>query len=286
MIRLPLANFRSSSKGKWMYDFNDIPARFRGLFLDGDDAAAGGGTGTSDNAGSAGSDDGAGSGADATDDILTGKAPADDKSGTADDKGDNKGDDKGDDKSTTSRDVIKDVIKPSSADEKGGDAKAPEKYEFALADGKTVKEGENDEIAGFADMARELDLTQDQASKLLPKLGELAAEFEQHAASEQKEKVDGWRKAAREDKDETYPIGGKHFDERVGHANRFIGTFGTDALVTALKESGMVNHPEVIRIFARAGEEIGEDKLVSGSKPGAKNQSLASIFYPSMVNAS
>jgi hypothetical protein len=86
-----------------------------------------------------------------------------------------------------------------------------------------------------------------------------------------------WVEGARSDKE----FGGEKLTENLAVAKRALDTFGTPELRTLLNESGLGNHPEIIRAFFRAGKAISEDKFVtagSGSPKGAKD--AANALYP------
>ena len=49
---------------------------------------------------------------------------------------------------------------------------------------------------------------------------------------------------------------GTAFDEKVGLARRAVRAFGSEELTGLLDESGLGNHPEMIRAFAKIGAEL------------------------------
>jgi hypothetical protein len=54
-------------------------------------------------------------------------------------------------------------------------------------------------------------------------------------------------------------------------AKKALDAFGTAELRSLLNESGLGNHPEVIRFMFRAGKAISEDSMVTGTKGEAKS---------------
>ena len=66
-------------------------------------------------------------------------------------------------------------------------------------------------------------------------------------------------------------IGGAGFDANVAYAKRAIDRFGDDRLRGTLAQTGMGNHPELIRMFARVGRDLA---------PKPKRKSAAEILYP------
>jgi hypothetical protein len=56
--------------------------------------------------------------------------------------------------------------------------------------------------------------------------------------------------------------------------------FGTPELKAALEQTGMGNHPELVRLFAKVGKAMGEDSLVAGGKSSGGSGSIVDAFYP------
>lgn len=159
----------------------------------------------------------------------------------------------------------------SKADE-GKPQGAPESYEFKAPEGSTL----DDAVIGqFSEVAKELNLTQDAAQKILDKMAPAMA-------ARQVEQVEairsGWADEARVDKE----FGGDKLNENLGTAKRALDQFGTPELRTLLKETGMGNHPEVIRFMYRAGKAISEDGFVPGGRQGASTDPAKRMF-PNMA---
>ena len=79
-------------------------------------------------------------------------------------------------------------------------------------------------------------------------------------------------------------FGGPALAENLSVAKKALDAFGTAELRTLLNESGLGNHPEIVRLFFRAGKAISEDRVVTGStgqaKAGPKSFSdLADVLY-------
>ena len=145
--------------------------------------------------------------------------------------------------------------------ESGEDGKpegAPEKYEFKATDGK---EFDAEILNNFSDIAKELNLSQDAAQKLLDKMGPSieARQMEQIETLRTE-----WAEAAQNDKE----FGGEKLQENLSVAKKALDQFGTPELRALLNESGLGNNPEVIRFMFRAGKAISQDTYV-GSTTGA-----------------
>jgi len=56
-------------------------------------------------------------------------------------------------------------------------------------------------------------------------------------------------------------------------ASRAFAEFSTTDLQKMMDETGLGNHPEMLRVFAKVGEKLGEDSLIVGSGLGANQMS-------------
>ena len=144
---------------------------------------------------------------------------------------------------------------------------APEKYEFTPAEGTQFDE---QVIGAFSEIAKELNLTQEAAQKVLDKMAPAiqARQSEQIAAVQS-----AWANQAKSDKE----FGGDKLNENLAVAKKALETFGSPELSALLNESGMGNHPEIIRAFYRAGKAISEDRFVGGGASHSRND--AKSFY-------
>ena len=164
----------------------------------------------------------------------------------------------------------------SDAGEKGeGEDKpeVPEKYEWNKPEGF---EGELDEAAleSFEPLAKELGLTQEQADKLVGIHAESLQKAHQQAAEQHSRQMEAWTKELRNDPE----FGGAAFDGNIKSAQKAVEQFGSEGLKEALEETGLGNHPALVRTFAMIGKAISEDGFVSGGKSGGA-RSAADIFY-------
>ncbi len=149
---------------------------------------------------------------------------------------------------------------------------APESYEFTAPEGISFDEGV---IGTFSEVAKELNLPQNAAQKVLDKMAPVIQSRQMAQIEAVKSQ---WTEATKTDK----VIGGEHLAENLAVAKKALDTFGTPEFNKLLNDSGFGNHPEVIRVFYRAGKAISEDRFVAGT--GGKNtpQSVAQRMYPSM----
>jgi hypothetical protein len=98
------------------------------------------------------------------------------------------------------------------------------------------------------------------------------AEKQQSIVAEARET---WANEAKADKE----LGGEKFDENLAVAKGALKAFGTPELTQLLNESGLGNHPEVLRMFYRAGKAISEDSVLLGTS-GNNAPDPAKRMYP------
>lgn len=167
----------------------------------------------------------------------------------------------------------------------GGDAKgeegkagekqgAPESYEFKAPEGK---EFSPEVLGAFSEAAKDLGLPQEAAQKMLDKLAPAFAERQTQAVEAARAQ---WATDSRSDKE----FGGDKLDENLATAKKALDTFGTPELRMLLNESGLGNHPEIIRAFYRAGKAISEDRFVTGQGGGAAQNDARRLYPASNMN--
>lgn len=149
-------------------------------------------------------------------------------------------------------------------------------YEFKLPEGVDLKGEALDELKATA---KELGLTQEQAQRVADLGAKQAKGFAAQLADQQKTLTDEWANQTTTDKE----IGGDKLSENLGVAKKALDSFGTPALKTLLNQSGLGNHPEVVRFMVKAGKAISEDgKLITGSAAQADRtaQPIENRLYP------
>ena len=138
---------------------------------------------------------------------------------------------------------------------------APEKYEFKPVDGREL---DSETMSTFAEVAKEAGLTQDAAQKILDRMAPQMAQRQQAQIEAIRNE---WVAASKTDSE----FGGEKIAENLATAKKALDQFGTPELRALLNESGLGNHPEIIRLMYRAGKAISEDKYVGPSQgAGAK----------------
>ncbi|MEC5161716.1 MULTISPECIES: hypothetical protein [unclassified Janthinobacterium] len=149
---------------------------------------------------------------------------------------------------------------------------APEKYEFKAVDGA---EFDPAVLGEFEGVAKELGLSQDAAQNVLDKMGPQIAKAQLARIEQAKTQ---WADSAKTDKE----FGGEKFAENLSVAKKALDAFGTPALTQLLNDSGLGNHPEVIRMLYKAGQKIsGSSFVTGGGSPSMGN--TAATLYPNQA---
>ncbi|HBY7665189.1 TPA: peptidase [Klebsiella pneumoniae] len=147
---------------------------------------------------------------------------------------------------------------------------APEKYEFQAGEGVEL---DAEALKDFEPVARELNLTNEQAQKLVDAYPKILAGVQQRQADAWQAQTEEWAATVKADKE----IGGDKLTANLGVAQRALDTFGTPALKEYLNGTGLGNHPELVKAFVKVGKAMSEDGVVTGKESGQR--SAAEVLY-------
>ncbi|WP_313707910.1 peptidase [Atlantibacter hermannii] len=166
----------------------------------------------------------------------------------------------------------KDVKQPES--EKPKEEKkpegAPETYEFKAAEGVEL---DTEALKDFEPVARELNLTNEQAQKLVDAYPKILAGVQQRQVDAWQKQTQDWAADVKADKE----IGGDKLTASLSKAQQALETFGTPELKEYLNETGLGNHPELVKAFVKIGKAMSEDNMVSAGNTGQR--SAAEVLY-------
>ncbi len=168
--------------------------------------------------------------------------------------------------------------------------KAPEEYaEFAIPEGTALDEQTATEFKG---LAKELDLTQEQAQKLLDfGGGKLRTQIEAPYKLWAKTQAD-WQAEVKADPE----LGGTKFQDTrksaaqvfvPGESNPFVKNEAeAQSLRDALNMTGAGNNPAMVRFFARIGKLLAEPGPLTGGPVKDTADTLLAKMYPTMSEGS
>lgn len=156
---------------------------------------------------------------------------------------------------------------------------APETYDaFVLPEGMEANE---EYLAGFQELAREHNLSQEAAQKFVDMGAELVNQGQQQTVETLQ---DSWRGTLAQWVDEIKAdkeIGGDNLQKSLSVARNAINAFGDDSLRSVLEETGMTNNPALVRFAYRIGMALQEDTLHTGAAT-QHAKPLEQIMYPTM----
>jgi len=136
---------------------------------------------------------------------------------------------------------------------------APDKYEFNAKVADAPDELDPEVLTAFGEVAKELNLPQEAAQKVLDKVAPVIQAKQAKVLEEVKA---GWVSDSQADEE----FGGENLNDNLEVAKSALDAFGNQALKSLLVETGFGNHPEIIRFMYRAGKAISEDSYVGNSE--------------------
>lgn len=154
---------------------------------------------------------------------------------------------------------------------------APEAYaDFTLPEGA---QADPTLMGEFTATAKELNLPQAAAQKLVDVVMKVQAGSAQRLQEAVDAQAETWATASKTDKE----FGGDKFDENLAVSKRALEQFATPEFKTFLDETKLGFHPEMLRFAFRVGQAISQDGFVPG-KGGAKPGDARTMFPNSQMN--
>ena len=169
---------------------------------------------------------------------------------------------------------------PKAEDKPADDKPAvPEAYELKAPDGS----GELDPaaVAQATPVFKDLGLSNEQAQKIVDLYaGQVLPEVSKTVQLETLkllglEGIGSWAEQLKTDPE----IGGAQLEKTKAMAAQAMSAFATDGLKQLLHTSRLGNHPEMVRLFAKIGEAIGEGTIHNGNPSGATPATGPEAFY-------
>ena len=138
---------------------------------------------------------------------------------------------------------------------------APENTPFAAAD-----------YEAFGQLAKELNFSPEQVEKLLAFQAAYATHQAQQLQEEKRGQIAAWA-------NQTRAIYGAGLAQEITFALRAADTFGGPELRALLEETGLGNHPVVIRTLSGIGRTISEDASTGGVPSAPQDKTFAEALY-------
>lgn len=148
----------------------------------------------------------------------------------------------------------------AAADKAAADLKAKGVIELKPIEGLAI---DDKTLASFKDKAKELGLDSSKAQGLLEFYAttqKAALDAQANAAGQI---IDGWTKTLQTDKE----FGGAKLQATTAAAERAMQRFGSPELKKWFDETGVGQHPELVKTMARVGAAIKEDSVAGTAQP-------------------
>lgn len=156
--------------------------------------------------------------------------------------------------------------------EEGGEKPAP--IEIKLPEGVEADETLVDALKGAA-----------KDSESAQKLVDAYVAAQKASVEKQQEahqaQVKAWAEELRADKE----FGGANFDGNVKAAQAAVRRFGSPALTQFFNNSGLGNHPEIVKFCAAIGKAIAEDSVAGTSSAGRAENDVEKVYRDLFPNS-
>lgn len=179
-----------------------------------------------------------------------------------------------------------DVLAGADGDKQEG---VPDQYTFEPPEGMSV---DQEVLDAAMSVAKDAGLTQAQFQKLTEFDVQRTQAAQQAAVDGWNTRVQGWREAARTDKE----FGGEAYDANVKTALSVVDQFGDKDLKALLRSpsednpDGLAigNHPALLRFLNRIGKKLGDPSFVQGDATTQDTTDEVRLrrMYPSMFKES
>jgi hypothetical protein len=123
----------------------------------------------------------------------------------------------------------------------------------------------------FRQVANELGLDQAKAQQLVSFWADVAKDVETSTKDAWQEARRDWATMTLKDSE----LGGNNLEHTFSMASKVVERFGNEGLREVLLETGLSNHPEVIRFIVSVGKSMGEDTFQNASHMGSGGEKTA-----------
>lgn len=161
---------------------------------------------------------------------------------------------------------------PAKAEPPKEEKKPDAEIKYDLKAPETLSKESVEAVLNFA---KENKLSNEQAQKILDRDAVMTHNFIETQKRELETRQAEWINRAKADPE----LGGDKINENVELSKRVLQRFGSPELTEVLESTGVGNYPELVRVFARIGRAMGEDKLVIPNSTEQANVSAAKLIY-------
>lgn len=150
--------------------------------------------------------------------------------------------------------------------------KAIDAYELKAGEDSYL---DDEQVKAVESYAKDKKLTKEQAEEILNRENAAVKSFYEKQHQQFKTAQEQWVEEIKKDPE----LGGDNFSKNAEFAKRAVEKFATPKFKEQLEQSGYGNHPELVRVFARIGKLISDDKMVTPGTSVSGSRSYEEIFY-------
>jgi 3-oxoacyl-ACP reductase-like protein len=141
-------------------------------------------------------------------------------------------------------------------------------------------------VEGFSKLVADSGVKAEQAQKIVDFYAGVQSQAQAAQQEAQQKTIAGWVTEVKADP-EVAGADGKQFDANMAAAVRAVKDFGGEPLVKLLNESGLGNHPLLVKAFVAIGKARAEDRIGGTSNAAGKSnlspdEQLQRDLYPTM----
>jgi hypothetical protein len=133
----------------------------------------------------------------------------------------------------------------------------PMKYDFKFPEGIEI---DKKAVAAFIPIMQKLNIPPEAAQQIV----DIQANMAKEAMKAHETAVETARNKWVDEITKDTKLGGEKLKETIHVANQALDKVGTEGFKALLKRTGLGDHPEVIRLFHKVGQMLGDDKSVFG----------------------
>lgn len=159
---------------------------------------------------------------------------------------------------------------------------SPEQFDYTEVQLPDGMELDKDMLGKFEPLAKEFNLSNKSANKLMNLAVELVAKnapnAESLATQIQQAEAEAYSQLLNSDK-ELNAYSQEEYGNYLKVANQGVKSFATQGFMDLIKAKGLTNHPDFIKTFHAIGKQCSNDTLPNVNNPVGKSERQADILY-------
>lgn len=159
---------------------------------------------------------------------------------------------------------------------------SPEQFDYTEVQLPEGMELDKDMLGKFEPLAKEFNLSNKSANKLMNLAVELVAKntpnAESLATQIQQAEAESYSQLLNSDK-ELNAYSQEEYGNYLKVANQGVKSFATQGFMDLIKAKGLTNHPDFIKTFHAIGKQCSNDILPNVNNPVGKSERQADILY-------